>query len=102
MIFARRIYTVLFEEKKTTPYAVIISFPFLCIPTQTCAALRSPSPATKMPTASAPNRTTPAHARPASQETDKTAQVLTSQHFSMDDSTLLYNVFTTQPSLSVL
>ena len=43
---------------------------------QTCAALLSPSPATKMPTASAPNKTSPAHVSLALRETDATAQVL--------------------------
>lgn len=46
---------------------------------QTCATHRSPSPATKMPSAAARNKTTPAHVSLALRETDTTAQVLNTQ-----------------------
>lgn len=44
---------------------------------QTCAGHRSPSPATKMPSAAAQNKTTPAHVSLVLQETGTTAQVPT-------------------------
>lgn len=57
---------------------------------QTCATHHSPSPATKMPSAAARNKTTPAHVSLALQETDTTAQVPnTQQHLNMNNNTFM-------------
>lgn len=55
---------------------------------QTCAALLSPSPATKTPSASARGKTSPARVKRASLATDITAQVLSTHDFSVNDGTV--------------
>ena len=72
---------------------------YLFFASQTCASLRTPSPATKRPTAAAQNKTTPARVSLASQEMDTTAQVLKTQHFSLN--TFIYNNLTSHLPLSV-